>query len=311
MTATLRQASPGDIELLFDIRTSVKQNHLSREQLHAMGITAATLADAIDSSPCAWIAEWCREPAGFVMVDHEEGEVFALFVRPQHEGKGLGRLLLQRAEQELFQRHERIHLTTDGNEVIRANGFYRRLGWTCVEAVDDRDVRYEKRRIEAGVGMEIRLTTKQDWQRLKEVRLAALLDSPTAFGVSYLAAARYSDEHWQQRASSTGTAFWLAVLGEAPLGMVGAAVSDSGRFNLIGMWVEPAARGSGVAARLVEAVKARALERGHDRVFLDVAPENARAVGFYLRQGFVFLDEWEALESHPQIKVQTMVWIAG
>ncbi|UVK85127.1 GNAT family N-acetyltransferase [Pseudomonas sichuanensis] len=148
MTATLRQASPGDIELLFDIRTSVKQNHLSREQLHAMGITAATLADAIGSGPCAWIAEWHQEPAGFAMVDHEEGEVFALFVRPQHEGKGLGRLLLQRAEQALFQRHERIHLTTDGNEFIRANGFYRRLGWTCVDAVDDRDVRYEKRRVE-------------------------------------------------------------------------------------------------------------------------------------------------------------------
>ncbi len=31
-----------------------------------------------------------------------------------------------------------------------------------------------------------------------------------------------------------------------------------------------------------------------------------RAAHFYLKQGFVFLDEWEPLESHPHITLQTM-----
>ncbi|RWU23076.1 GNAT family N-acetyltransferase [Pseudomonas alkylphenolica] len=146
MTTTLRLASPSDIELLFDIRTSVTQNHLSREQLHEMGITADALRDAMHKAPCAWIAEWQQEAAGFVMVDHDEGELFALFVRPQHEGKGIGQLLLHQAEAALFQRHEVIYLITDGDETIRANGFYRRLGWTVSGAVDARDVRFEKRR---------------------------------------------------------------------------------------------------------------------------------------------------------------------
>ena len=48
-----------------------------------------------------------------------------------------------------------------------------------------------------------------------------------------------------------------------------------------------------------------------DGVYLDVCPENARAAHFYLRQGFVFLDEWEALESHPDIWVQAMYWAVG
>lgn len=91
--------------------------------------------------------------------------------------------------------------------------------------------------------------------------------------------------------------------------MVGAAVSESERFNLIGMWVEPAARGSGIAKELVDIVKARSTERGYGGVFLDVSPENARASSFYLKQGFVFLDEWESLESHSHITVQTMVWM--
>ncbi|MBK4996450.1 GNAT family N-acetyltransferase [Pseudomonas sp. S37] len=159
--------------------------------------------------------------------------------------------------------------------------------------------------------MNIRATTEKDWMLLKHVRLAALLDAPTAFGVSYATAAGYSDEQWKQRASSTGTEFWLAFQAGKPVGMVGAAISESKRFNLIGMWVEPAARGSGIAKKLVDSVKARSSERGFDGVYLDVAPENAIASRFYLRQGFVFLDEWEPLESHPHVTVQAMLWTMG
>jgi ribosomal protein S18 acetylase RimI-like enzyme len=49
---------------------------------------------------------------------------------------------------------------------------------------------------------------------------------------------------------------------------------------------------------------------GHARVVLDVAPENARAARFYANQGFTFLDEWEALASHPHIRVRKMAWLA-
>jgi ribosomal protein S18 acetylase RimI-like enzyme len=143
---------------------------------------------------------------------------------------------------------------------------------------------------------------------LKQVRLAAILDTPTAFGVRYQTAAKYTDEQWKDRASSAGTAFWLAFDSDKPIGMVGAAVSSANRYNLIGMWIALSARGSGVATQLVEAVKARAIDQGFDGVFLDVSPDNARASNFYLKQGFAFLDEWEPLESHPYISVQTMRW---
>ena len=155
--------------------------------------------------------------------------------------------------------------------------------------------------------MDIRLTQTRDWMLLKQVRLAALQDTPTAFGVSYQAAAHYSDQQWQDRASSTATQFWLAFNDQQPVGMIGAAVSGAHRYNLIGMWVAPEARGSGVAAKLVEAVKSRGRDQGHEYVYLDVAPENTRAAHFYLKQGFTFIDEWEPLESHPHIKVQTML----
>lgn len=146
MGATLRQATTADIETLFDIRTSVIENHLSRQEMAELGITPAALAEAIDQAPCAWIAELDGVAAGFAMVDFEAGELFALFIRPHAEGHGLGRLLLNAAEAALFEQHASIWLITDGHENIRANGFYRRHGWALAGAVDARDVRYEKRR---------------------------------------------------------------------------------------------------------------------------------------------------------------------
>lgn len=145
MSLILRNATVADVETLFDIRTSVTQNHLSREQMADLGITADVLAEAL-SEPCAWIAQKDGVPAGFAMVDLESAELFALFVRPGLEGLGIGRLLLEAAEASLFQRHPRIWLVTDGGEQIRANGFYRAMGWHQVDRLDDRDVRYEKLR---------------------------------------------------------------------------------------------------------------------------------------------------------------------
>lgn len=160
--------------------------------------------------------------------------------------------------------------------------------------------------------MEVRLTEAKDWKLLKQVRLAALSNAPTAFGVNYETTTKYTDEQWQERASATvGPEFWLAFVDSEPVGMIGGAISRMNRYNLIGMWVEPRVRGSGIASSLVEAVTSRALQKGFDRIFLDVSPENVRAASFYLKQGFVFIDEWEPLASHPHITVQTMVWTAN
>jgi ribosomal protein S18 acetylase RimI-like enzyme len=156
----------------------------------------------------------------------------------------------------------------------------------------------------------IRRTCEEDWPSLKAVRLASLLDAPTAFGVSHQTASAYTDQQWRERAAGPHPAFWLAFLDGEAVGIVGAGVSAAQRYNLIAMWVAHHVRGSGVAAQLVDAVKSAAAAQGHDRVFLDVAPGNRRAASFYEKQGFAFIDEWEPLASHPHIQVQTMQWCA-
>jgi len=156
----------------------------------------------------------------------------------------------------------------------------------------------------------IRPSSAADWPALKTTRLAALLDAPTAFGASHASAAGFSDVDWEQRATSTPQrTFFLAFDGEHPIGLAAQVVAGNGECHLIAMWVHREYRGMAVAQGLVDAVKQCAVGNGHRRLVLDVAPENARAAAFYRKQGFVFLPEWEALESHPHIQVQKMEWL--
>jgi GNAT superfamily N-acetyltransferase len=160
--------------------------------------------------------------------------------------------------------------------------------------------------------MIIRHTTLDDWETLKEIRLAALLDAPTAFGVSHASAAANSEAQWRERAAGgQRVAFFLAWMDGMAVGIAGGVLSQAAELNLIAMWVRPEHRGTAAAAGLVDAVKAHALAQGHARVVLGVSPDNARAAAFYLRQGFAFLPEWEALDSHPHIQVQKMEWLAA
>lgn len=108
MEKTSRLAGPADIDAIFDIRTRVHENRLSRDQLVEMGITPATIQKAILEAPCAWVAEVNGAPVGFSMVDVEQGCVFAAFVLPDFEGNGLGRRLMDKAEACLFQHHRTI-----------------------------------------------------------------------------------------------------------------------------------------------------------------------------------------------------------
>jgi ribosomal protein S18 acetylase RimI-like enzyme len=59
---------------------------------------------------------------------------------------------------------------------------------------------------------------------------------------------------------------------------------DERGAELVGMWVAPAERGSGVAHRLIDTL--RGLVPSDCPLELEVQPDNARAIRFYERYGF-------------------------
>ncbi len=149
------------------------------------------------------------------------------------------------------------------------------------------------------------------WPALKTLRLASLLDSPKAFGMSYASAAAFTEAQWRERASgSRGARFFFGLNGEEAVGLIGLTSVAEGDCELIAMWVRPAQRGCGLAAALVDTVKQAALAVGAHTLHLAVSPENLPAARFYQKQGFNFLPHFEPLESDPSVVLQEMVWQA-
>jgi GNAT superfamily N-acetyltransferase len=126
----IRVAQTQDIETLFDIRTSVKENHQSREEIAALGITPESIAGMLATDCRAWIAELDGQPIGFSIADAIAETIFGIFVLPEFEGLGAGRALMQAAETWLWSKGiPEIWLLTGNNPTLRAYGFYRHLGW--------------------------------------------------------------------------------------------------------------------------------------------------------------------------------------
>lgn len=122
---TIRLARAEDVGDIFNIRTAVRENHLSMEQLAARGITPLRILDVINTASCLWVAEDANGISGFSMADNDSACVYALFVHPRAEGRGMGSALLKMAEDYLFADHALIWLVTDDSADVRSGGFYR------------------------------------------------------------------------------------------------------------------------------------------------------------------------------------------
>ncbi len=143
---TLRVAVTADVADLFRIRTSVRDNHLSIEQMAEMGITRETLPAMLEGLGRGWVIEHQGEPVAFSMADAEEATIFAVFVDPAFEDQGAGKRLTLAAEQWLFEQGcAEIWLCTDSDPTVRSQGFYRHLGWLDVGLQEDGQTRFIKK----------------------------------------------------------------------------------------------------------------------------------------------------------------------
>lgn len=147
----------------------------------------------------------------------------------------------------------------------------------------------------------VRRIRPYDAEILRTTRLAALLDTPSAFARTHAEEVEYPADEWASRArrgsaGAASTTFFAAVDGEI-VGLVGGfRVEPSRGVELVSMWVAPEGRGRGVGAALVDAVVEWA---GDDRVELWVTRGNEPAIGLYERCGFTMTDEVQPLPSDP------------
>lgn len=143
----VREANVADVELLFEIRCAVIQNRLSREELEQIGVSTQSLTEMIVSGDYLTVViEETERAVAFGMARISEGYVFAVFVRPEVEGRGIGRTVLNTLEKGLRAKDIRhAWLCTGHDKSLRAHGFYCHLGWRAVGCTPDGQIRYEKK----------------------------------------------------------------------------------------------------------------------------------------------------------------------
>lgn len=120
-----------------------------------------------------------------------------------------------------------------------------------------------------------------------------LREEAAYFSSRYEDAVREPDSVWEDwtadAALGAEKVLFVAEDGElpGPLGVVGGFTRrDPSEVQLISLWVDPRARGRGVARALIRAVAGWARERGAERVVLFVQEANAPGRALYLRAGF-------------------------
>jgi len=90
---------------------------------------------------CGWVCEVDDRIVGFAMADLSKANVYALFVEPAFEGRGIGRRLHDTMMRWFFDRGiPEVWLSTDPN--TRAEAFYRRAGWTAAGTRANGEIRF-------------------------------------------------------------------------------------------------------------------------------------------------------------------------
>jgi ribosomal protein S18 acetylase RimI-like enzyme len=162
----------------------------------------------------------------------------------------------------------------------------------------------------------VRVLAEDDWDTYRQMRLAALKESPQAFVSTYDEEFAYDEDFWRLRMRRSTRL--LAVRDEDNVGVV--SLGDAQPINddsdlqvsqrvaeLFGMWVDPEARGTGVAWRLVDAAAAEAREQQRTHLMLWVVVDNGRAVAFYSSVGFRPSDSRRPVRTDETLTEMAMV----
>jgi GNAT superfamily N-acetyltransferase len=119
------------------VRLSVNENCISDLSVLKAGDTERILA----GDGCAWVSEVGGRIVGFAMADLSGANVYALFVEPGCEGRGIGRRLHDTMMDWFFAAGvPEVWLSTDPN--TRAESFYRRAGWLAAGTQPNGEIRF-------------------------------------------------------------------------------------------------------------------------------------------------------------------------
>lgn len=146
--------------------------------------------------------------------------------------------------------------------------------------------------------------TPEDWQQIRELRIRMIEDTPIAYAETAESARAHSEVEWRARGERGQASHSLTIVAIDETGawigtMSGFVHTEHGPL-LVGVFVAPEVRGRrhGVAGALLSRVEEWARGEG-ETLTLAVHEDNARAIAFYERCGFIATGETEVYPLPP------------
>jgi GNAT superfamily N-acetyltransferase len=134
----IREATIDDIRQIQIVRNSVTENILSDPNL----VTDNDYKEFLTVRGRGWIFEINDEIVGFSIVDLRKNNIWALFLKPEFEKRGIGKQLHDIMLGWYFkQTTNRVWLGTSPN--TRAETFYRKAGWTEIGTHGKSEIKFE------------------------------------------------------------------------------------------------------------------------------------------------------------------------
>lgn len=119
-----REATIKDIQQIQLVRHAVRENVLSNPAL----VTDKDCEEYLTVRGKGWVCEVANRIVGFAIADLKANNIWALFLRPEYEGKGIGKELHSLMLDWYFsQTADPVWLGTAPH--TRAETFYRKQGW--------------------------------------------------------------------------------------------------------------------------------------------------------------------------------------
>ena len=133
-----REAEIKDIPQIQIVRNAVKENRLSDPSL----VPDKDVEEYIMNRGKGWVCEIDKRIAGFAIVDLVDNNVWALFMHPDFEAKGIGKKLHQIMMDWYFDNtKEKIWLGTAPHS--RAEKFYRMQDWKEIGMHGKGEIKFE------------------------------------------------------------------------------------------------------------------------------------------------------------------------
>ena len=133
----VRQAVAADIPAIQSVRHSVRENRLI-----STIISDEEVQEAIEVTGRGWVVEVSGEVVAFAIGNAENGNIWALFVRPECEHRGYGRSLHDTMVNWLWA-SGRKHLWLTTQPGTRAQKFYETAGWRLAGETGRGELRFE------------------------------------------------------------------------------------------------------------------------------------------------------------------------